>query len=500
MNRLLILPILIPLCAGCLLLLGRHGGVRAARGLSLLSATAQLAVAGLLVDQAGDDIVQVYTLANWMPPQGIVLVLDRLAALMLLATTVLALPALIYACGGIDRQGRHFHALFQFQLLGINGAFLTGDLFNLFVFFEILLIASYGLLLHGHGPRRARAGLHYALVNLAGSSLFLLAAGVFYGIAGTLNLADLSVAVAVADADSAPLLAAAGLLLLVVFGLKAALFPLFFWLPRSYAAASAPVAALFAVMTKVGVYAIFRVGVLLFGPQAGSLAALFQSWLWPLGLLTLALGATGALAATTLPLLIAYTVIASVGTLLCAVALNTVPAITAMLYYLLHTTWISGALFLLADMIAVRRGIAGGELRNGPRLNQAWLGALFFLGAMAAAGLPPLSGFIGKVMLLQATPTGARAWLWSVVLAAGLLSLVALSRAGSMLFWRSNENAVAHAGGGNNALAIVLLLSTSVLLSAVGGPITQGLKNTAAQALDARAYAEAVLALREPPR
>lgn len=500
MNSLVMLPLLIPLCCGCLLLLGRQAGARPARGLALLAAVAQLAVAGLLFQQAGDGAIQVYPLGNWLPPQGIVLVLDRLAALMLLTTAVLALPALIYACGGADRAGRHFHALFQFQWFGINGAFLTGDLFNLFVFFEILLIASYGLLLHGHGPRRARAGLHYAVLNLVGSALFLVAVGALYGITGTLNIADLSVSIAVADAADAPLLGAAGLLLLVVFGLKAALFPLHFWLPRGYAAASAPVAALFAIMTKVGVYAIVRLGSILFGAQAGLLADLLQPWLWPLALATLALGAIGALAARTLPLLIAYLVIASVGTLLAGVALNSVAALTATLYYLLHTTWMSGALFLLADWIGARRGAAGGRLCNGPRIAQPALpGGLFLIGAMALAGLPPLSGFVGKLLLLEASPPSAQPWLWTAVLGAGLLSLAALGRAGSTLFWRANQAAVAGADDDRGALlAVALLLSTSLALSLGGGPVTANLRATAEQVLDARQYAAAVLSLAEP--
>lgn len=493
------LPILIPLCCGALLLLGRHG-IRAARGLALLSGLAQLTVATLLFDQAGSGVIQVYTLGNWLPPQGIVLVLDRLAALMLLATAVLALPALIFASAGTDRMGRFFHPLFQFQLLGVNGAFLTGDLFNLFVFFEILLIASYGLLLHGQGVARTRAGLHYTVLNLAGSSLFLIGVGTLYGITGTLNLADLSVAIAAVDAADAPLLAAAGLLLLIVFALKAAMFPFYFWLPRSYAAATAPVAALFAIMTKVGVYAILRLDTVLFGAQAGALAGLLQPWLWPLALFTLALGGFGALAATSLPQLVAYLVIASVGTLLSGIALNSVAALTACLYYLLHTTWLTGALFLLADLIASRRG--GATLRNGPRIERPeLLGGLFLISAIAVAGLPPLSGFVGKVLLLQAVPAGAmQIWLWSVVLGVGLLSLMALSRAGSALFWRSNMPPLPTTPTtGDGTLAVVLLLATTLVLSLGGEPIINSLRATAEQVMDASQYTAAVLALMEPP-
>lgn len=288
MSHWLILPILLPLFAGSLLLLPL--AERWQRGLSLLAALALIPLSLLLIRTAASGDLSVYALGNWAAPFGIVLMLDRLAALMLLATAVLGSAALIYALRGDDRLGKHFHALFQFQLLGINGAFLTGDLFNLFVFFEILLIASYALLLHGGGAERVRSGLHYVILNLVGSAFFLIAVGTLYGLTGTLNMADMAQKIAMADAERAPLLAAAGLLLLVVFALKAALLPLYFWLPRAYAAASAPVAALFAIMTKVGIYSILRVYTLVFGDAAGELANLAQAWLWPLALATLGLG------------------------------------------------------------------------------------------------------------------------------------------------------------------------------------------------------------------
>ncbi|VFS89904.1 monovalent cation/H+ antiporter subunit D [Pseudomonas aeruginosa] len=311
MSHWLILPILLPLFAGSLLLLPLAERWR--RGLSLLAALALIPLSLLLMRTAASGDLSVYALGNWAAPFGIVLMLDRLAALMLLATAVLGSAALIYALRGDDRLGKHFHALFQFQLLGINGAFLTGDLFNLFVFFEILLIASYALLLHGGGAERVRSGLHYVILNLVGSAFFLIAVGTLYGLTGTLNMADMAQKIAMADAERAPLLAAAGLLLLVVFALKAALLPLYFWLPRAYAAASAPVAALFAIMTKVGIYSILRVYTLVFGEAAGELANLAQAWLWPLALATLGLGAIGALAARTLQGLLAYLVVVSAG-------------------------------------------------------------------------------------------------------------------------------------------------------------------------------------------
>ncbi len=235
-----------------------------------------------------------------MAPYGIVLVVDRLAAWMLLTTSLLAVFALLYAVRGIDTEGRHFHVLFQLQLFGLNGAFLTGDLFNLFVFFEILLLASYGLLLHGGGRNRVKAGLHYVVINLVGSTLFLFAVGTLYGVTGTLNMADLAVKLAQTPPENLALVQSAGLLLFAVFALKAALLPLYLWLPAAYAHTSAPVAALFAIMTKVGAYSILRVYSLMFGDAAGPVANLLDAWLAPLALVTLVLGMLGVLASTSL--------------------------------------------------------------------------------------------------------------------------------------------------------------------------------------------------------
>ena len=238
----IILPIVVPLMAGALLVLLEVRRPALARGISLASMGSLLLIAIGLVYQAQ----------------------------LLLLTAIVGGAALLYALGGDDRRGAHFYSLLQFQLMGLNGAFLTADLFNLFVFFEVLLIASYGLLLHGAGAARLRASLHYVSFNLAGSALFLVAVSLLYGLTGTLNMADLAQRVPQLGADRNLLVQSAALLLIVVFGVKAALLPLYFWLPATYGAASAPVAGLFAIMTKVGVYAILRVTTLIFGADAGA--------------------------------------------------------------------------------------------------------------------------------------------------------------------------------------------------------------------------------------
>ncbi len=258
--------------------------------------------------------------------------------------------------------------------MGLNGAFLTADLFNLFVFFEVLLIASYGLLLHGGGAARLKAAIHYVGFNLAGSALFLVAVALLYGITGTLNMADLAQRVAALGPDQAALVRAAALLLIVVFGVKAALLPLYFWLPDTYRAASAPVAALFAIMTKVGVYCVARVTTLIFGDDAGVATDVADPWLPWLAIGTLALAALGTLAAVRLRTLVSYLVIASAGTLLLAIGLGSAATLSAALFYLVNSTLVAAALFLLVDSIASGRGEADDAMIPAPLAYRAAYG------------------------------------------------------------------------------------------------------------------------------
>ena len=332
MTHLAVTPIVIPAVAGMAIVLLAQRNVPRQRVLSGLAIALQFAVALLLLMRSATGEITVYSLGAWAAPFGIVVVVDRLSALMVLLTAVLAAASWLYAVTGPDSRGPNYHALFQFQLMGICGAFLTGDAFNLFVFFEVLLIASYGLLLHGGGRDRIRAGLHYVVFNLVGSALFLIGVGTIYGVTGTLNMADIARKVPGVAPDEVAILASGALVLMVVFAIKAALLPLYFWLPSAYASATAPVAALFAIMTKVGVYAILRFYTLAFGADAGALANLAQPWILPLALLTLLLGAIGALAGRRLGGLVAYLVIASVGTMLTAIGLGTADSLAAAVY------------------------------------------------------------------------------------------------------------------------------------------------------------------------
>jgi len=487
-----VLPILLPMLAGALLLSLSKARLRWKRLISSLATLLLLPLTLWLALQA-DQGMTVYALGNWQPPFGIVLVVDRFSALLLVITAVLAVPAGLSMSYGLDRKGQNFHALFQFQLMGINGAFLTGDLFNLFVFFEILLIASYALLVHGLGRPRLAAGLHYVVINLLGSALFLIAAGLLYALTGTLNMADLGVKLAALPVTDLPLARAAGLLLLLVFALKAALLPIGMWLPSTYAVASAPIAALFAVMTKVGVYAIVRVHGLWFGE--GALAGLGRELIGGLALLTLLFGAIGALGARRLQQLLAWMAVVSVGTLLSAWSFASEAAYTAMLYYLIHSTWVAAALFLICGVIAQQRGEQGDALVSGPRPQGTWLAISFMVAAVALVGLPPLSGFVGKVLLLQAAGTGSWAvWFWVLLIGSGAVGLVAFSRAGSSLFWRSAEPAIAPGNERRQPFApVLLLLPLSILMAIFAEPLLYYLQAAASELRNPSLYINAVL-------
>ncbi len=489
----LLLPILLPLAGGLLALLAGRRGIGWQRAVGLVTTLTLLPVAVALCAWASQGPPAVYAVGDWPAPYGITLVLDRLAAWMLLVTAVVAAGAVLFAVGRSDTGGRHFHSLFQFQLLGINGAFLTGDLFNLFVFFEVLLIASYALLAHGGGAARTAVAIRVAVLNLVGSVLFLVAVGCLYSAAGTLNLADLAARAATLPADRAGLWQAGGWLLLAVFALKAAVVPLGFWLPGAYGTADGAVAALFSVLTKVGIVSALRCCVLVFPDLGiGPVAALAA-------VATLALGSTGMLAARSLSQLAAHAVVLSVGVLLVPVALSTRDALAAATFYLAHGTLASAALFLVAARVAVVRGEAADRLVAGPAFRErAALPLAFLLAAVAVAGLPPLGGFLGKAAILAAAVADGRAgWAVPAVLTASLLAIVALAKAGTTLFWKTGQDhgEVVEIPGWRPLAAggTGLLLSALVLLSLAAGPAFHLASGVAGQVLDRQAYIEAVL-------
>ncbi|MEL6570944.1 MAG: monovalent cation/H+ antiporter subunit D [Pseudomonadota bacterium] len=440
MSHWIILPVVLPSLLAPFIVLAARYHLNIQRVLSVAGVIALIALNFGLAWQASDGTVTLYQLSDWAAPFGIVVVGDRLSTMMILLTAVLALFVLLYAIGsGWDERGWHFHALYQFQLMGIMGAFLTGDLFNLFVFFEVLLIASYGLMIHGGGNRRLKAGVQYVLYNLLGSTLFLFALGAIYAQTGTLNMADLADRVTLIGADDTVGIRLAAVLLLMVFAIKAAVLPLHFWLPSSYAEAPAPVAALFAIMTKVGAYAIIRVYTMIFPPDLAVTTGLHATWLLPIALVSLAVGMIGVLAARKLDRVVAFSVIGSMGMVMTAISLFTPEGIAAALYYIVHSTFAAAVLFLVTDL--TRAGRNNLNLSTQPPIAGAALTAgLFFVGAIAMAGLPPFSGFIGKLLLLDAGFSSSIApWIWGTVLISSLISVIGFGRAGSVVYWKAQS-------------------------------------------------------------
>ena len=481
MDHLIVLPIVLPMAVGAFMLLLGERRTWFKASLNGLSTLAMLAIAIALLRQADNGVpvsVAVYLPANWQAPFGIALAADRLSALMLLITSVLGLASLMFSVARWQRAGVHFHSLFQFQLMGLNGAFLTADLFNLFVFFEVLLAASYGLLLHGSGPDRVKAGLHYIAINLTGSMLFLIGVSIIYGITGSLNMADVALRIGQVAATDRSLLEAGAAILGVAFLIKGGAWPMNFWLPPSYAAASPPVAAVFSIMTKVGIYVLLRLSLLLFGDHAGDSAGFGHDWLLYTGLVTLGFGGIGMLAAQNLGRVAGYSVIISSGTLLAAIGFGGVGVTGSALFYLLSSTLALGAFFLLlelversrtfsSDLLAITREAFGLDLPTDNDDNDhtnvgvaipaamAFLGLSFIACTLLLTGMPPLSGFIAKFSLLTdvLNPTGltpdstvqitTTAWVMlALLIATGLTGVIALTRTGIRVFWAPSGRAV----------------------------------------------------------
>jgi multicomponent K+:H+ antiporter subunit D len=527
LQHLPVLPIVIPLVAGAVMLLFAEPR-RATRTFIALCATlANLAVAVLLLDMANGGLadawpegIAVYLLGGWQAPFGIVLVADRLSAVMLMLTAVLALASLVYALARWKRMGPHFQSLFQFLIMGVNGAFLTGDLFNLFVFVEVLLAASYGLLLHGLGAARVKAGLHYIAINLAASLVFLIGVALIYGASGTLNMADLAVRVPRLEDGDRILFEAGAAILGVAFLAKAGAWPLNFWLPAAYGAAAAPVAAAFSILTKVGIYALLRLGSLL--SVSGAPAPFNDGWLFGIGMVTLAVGTAGMLGVQQPQRLAAYCVIVSAGTLLAALGLGGEGMKGAAIFYLVSSVLATGAFFMLSEMIERTQRFGDNAIDvslesfglddplDPARPDEvvgivlpaamAFLGLSFVSCALLVTGLPPLSGFVGKFMILSAAlgsvpleAVPASTWaLWAAILGSGLAGIIALCRMGMRLFWSSDEIVTPRLHLIEAAPVAVLLL-LSVGLTAGAGPAASYLALTEISLSSPRIYIDAVL-------
>lgn len=524
--HLILVPIVLPLITAALLILL---GDKRRRLKSLLNLTSTLtglgaAVAILLrVDHTGE--LGVYLASNWEAPFGIVLVADRLAALLLVLVGVVGLCAALYAEAAWARVSVYFHPLFQIQLMGLNGAFLTGDLFNLFVFFEVMLAASYGLQLHGTGWPRVRTGMHYIVVNLLASSLFLVGLAVMYGVLGTLNMADAAQKIALVPESDRGLLHAGAAIFAMAFLIKAAIWPLNSWLVPAYRAASAPVAALFALMTKLGFYTLLRLWTLLFSAEAGQSAHFGGSVLFYAGIATIAFGTLGLMASLRLGRIAGFSIIVSAGTLLASLGVGTASVTSAALFYLLTASMAVSALFLLVEMIE-RIGNKGQQLpfvdafpgedtnldddelplvgRVFP-ISIALLGLAYMAAAVLVAGLPPLSGFLAKFAIISAAVDQGGAgvslagWmLLAALLISGLAATVTLARAGIRHFWASGGRFVPRLKI-IEVVAVLSLIVCCIGLTVYAEPVMRYTRAAAASLHEPKAYIDTVMSMKARP-
>ena len=530
-QHLIIAPILIPMIAGAVMLLYDDRQRRAKLVLGLLSSISLLLVAIELVARSkgspmtGHNAIGLYLLGDWPTPISIVLVLDRLSAMMLVMVALLAIPALVYSAAGWHRQGQHFHSLFQFLLMGLNGAFLTGDLFNLFVFFEVLLAASYGLLLHGSGQLRVRAGLHYIAINLVASLMFLIGVSLIYGVTGTLNMADLAAKIGALSPEDRPLFHGAAAILGLAFLVKAGIWPLSFWLPTAYMAGAAPVAAMFAIMTKVGVYVILRTSMLVFGVTAGASQGFGGDVLMFGGMATIAFGLLGVLASQGLGRIAAHLVLVSSGTVIAVTGFSLLGGGTVMLggalYYMLSSTLAISALFLLvepmsreeggiASMLALTADAYGVNLPEEEAKSEVGLtipaamtvlGLSFIICVLLLAGLPPLSGFVGKFAMLTGAlnPAGLGrgeitwpVWTFMALLfVSGFATLLGLVRIGIQTFWASE-------GAPPRVFALEMgpilgLIALTVVMTIQAQPVMRYMDATARALNNPKIYIEGVI-------
>jgi len=504
-HHLIVAPILIPLIASALLLFIDERRRLAKAMVSLASAISLTVIAFILfrIESGPNGFEGVYLVGNWSAPFGIVLVLDGLSAMMLLLTALLAVSALVFSLARWHAVGAHFHSMFQLLLMGVNGAFLTGDLFNLFVFFEVMLAASYGLLLHGSGPLRVKAGMHYIAVNLVAALLFLIGVSLIYGTAGTLNMADLAARIPEIEPDRRMLMEAGAGILGVVFLIKAGMWPLCFWLPTAYSAASAPVAGIFAIMSKLGIYVILRLTMLLFGegPSAGFGAPVLLYG----GMATLIFGIVGVLASQALGRLAGFSVLVSSGTLLMVLGINDGAVSSGALLYLVSSTLTISAFFMLIEL--VERGQdaganvlavtmeAYGEADEEPENEEegvtmpgtmAVLGICFAACGILLSGLPPLSGFVAKFAMLSAmmgtgsigVPPTAAIWaLVVLVILSGIAALISMTRVGIRTFWSSIEGTVPRVLV-IEIVPVMFLLALTLALTVQAGPAMRYMDTT----------------------
>lgn len=499
MNALMILPILIPLLiAVAMLPVWRRIDLQ--RWLSVIGTTGLLVATLILFRQVWVAGIQTLAIGNWNAPYGITLVADLLSATMLVLVALVGWAAAIFSLTTMDRerQSDGYHPLFQILLMGLSGAILTGDLFNLFVWFEVMLITSFVLLALGGGRSQIEGAFKYVALNLFASSLFLAAVGILYGATGTLNMADLSRQF-VNGVIAPGLVTTLAMLFLIAFGIKSAVFPLFFWLPASYHTAPPVISALFAgLLTKVGVYVLLRIFTLLFVQDVAYTHTLL---LWIAGF-TMVIGVLGAAAQNEIRRILSFHIVSQIGYMIMGLALLTPLALTGAIFFIAHNIIVKTNLFLIGGVVQRLQGTE--ELKKLGGLYRSWpfLTLLFLVSALALAGLPPFSGFWAKLLLVQAGLEAEAYIIVAVSLMVSVLTLYSMTKIWNEAFWKeagSEEHAVEHAqplsGFARWSLfsPVVVLALLAVGMGVIVEPFFQVAEQAAAQLLDTTAYVDAVL-------
>jgi multicomponent Na+:H+ antiporter subunit D len=467
------------------------------RGISLTGTLALLAANLSIFAEVASNGPVAAQAGGWAAPFGITLAVDMLSATMLLLTGIVALAANLFGLGDVTREEEHYghHPLTHALLAGICGAFLTGDIFNMYVWFEVMLIASFGLLVVGGGRAQFDGAVKYVGLNLIATVAFIAGVGLLYGTTGTLNMADLHGKLAAREHEGVIL--ASGAFLIFAFGSKAALFPVYFWLPASYHTPSFTTSALFAaLLTKVGVYALIRVFTLVYEVDGTP----FQPILLWGGVLTMLFGALGAISQQAVRRVLGYSIISSIGFMILGLAIGTPLAITGAAFYLFQDVLVKAGLFLTAGAMAMLTGSelfarSGGVWRARP-----WFSLLFLIPALSLAGMPPFSGFWGKLIIVRASLEAEGYVFAFAALATGLLTLFAMARIWSAVFWSPHPGGPRAIEARLGAPTVLPLLALAILVTFVGinaGVFVDLASEVSAQILDPSAYIAAVLGVEQ---
>jgi multicomponent Na+:H+ antiporter subunit D len=492
-NALLALPILLPLLGAALsVIVGRWRVAQRVVSLVTLGTITVTSVLLLLrVDQDGIDSVQA---GGWQAPIGITLVADRLTAIMLVIAMIMLLAVLLFAIGQPGAEQRHvgFHPVYLILSAGIAAAFLTGDLFNLFVAFEVTLMASYVLITLGGRPGQVRSGMTYIVISLIASTLFLIALAYVYAATGTVNLADLNGKIG--DLPDG-LRSGLAVLLIVVFGIKAAIFPLFFWLPDSYPTAPAPVTAAFAgLLTKVGVYAMIRSQTLLFpaDTRPGTLLLVVAG-------ATMVIGVLGAIIQNDIKRILSFHIVSQIGYMVMGLGLFTLAGLAGAVLYIVHHIVVKTTLFLVAGLVEQRAGTGALARLSGMVRIEPLVAVLFLLPALSLAGIPPFSGFVAKLALIDAGMSSGAYVIVGVSLAVSLLTLFSMTKIWANVFWgppeieRPARPAVAARYQALMLGSTAALVVLSLFIALYAGPLYNLSERAAEDLLDPRVYVETVL-------